>query len=97
MSAYYKQLAVVDIGDEQTSNKKIEDAIVSEILNHETLDVEEGDNDGNISETAAEAAELKKNQRDLEVVDNLADARERKFLEHSTTAITRTVSITLET
>ena len=89
--------AVADIGDEQTSNKKIEDAIVSEILNHETLDVEEGDNDDNISETAAEAAELKKNQRDLEVVDNLADARERKFLEHSTTTITRTVSITLET
>ena len=57
--------AVADIGDEQTSNKKIEDAIVSEILNHETLDVEEGDNDDNISETAAEAAELKKNQRIL--------------------------------
>ena len=66
-------------------------------MNHETLDVEEGDNDDNISETAAETAQLKKSQRDLEVVNNLADAREHKFLEHSTTTFTRTVSITLQT
>ena len=66
LPAHYER-AVVDVGDEQTSNKKIKDAIVSEILKGETLDIREGDDDEDISETAVEVAELKKNERDLEI------------------------------
>ena len=77
----YEKAAVVDVGDEQTSNKKIEDAIVNETLKGETLDIGDDDDDEDISEIVPEAAELtKKPERDLEIADSLAEARVRKFV-----------------
>ena len=60
----FEQPVTVDVGHQQTSNKKIENVLVSEISMDETLpiDIDDDDDEEMMAETAA-AVELKKKQK----------------------------------
>ena len=59
----FEQPVTVDVGHQQTSNKKIENVLVSEISMDETLPIDIDDDDEEMMAETAAAVELKKKQK----------------------------------
>ena len=59
----FEQPVTVDVGHQQTSNKKIENVLVSEISMDETLPIDMDDDDEEMMAETAAAVELKKKQK----------------------------------